>query len=125
MVVLRREELLDVADDARDVGDDVLREQDAFDRVGADALDERVDEDRAVEAEEPADAIQGETEAQLDRRELRRRSGSAARSRAEPSGILVLMMPMALTREQAVKVEFQCAGILATLVVEAAGIRRP
>ena len=62
----RREEGAQVADDLRGVGDDVLREHHRLDRAGADALGERLQVHRAVEAEQPADAEQGEAEAELD-----------------------------------------------------------
>ena len=70
--VHRREDALEVADDARRVGDHVLREEDAVERAVAHAGAQRVEEDRAVEPDQPADADQREAEAELDRRELGR-----------------------------------------------------
>ena len=68
--LLRREDRLEVADDLRRVRDRVRGEHDAVDRSRADAVAQDVEEDGAVEAEEAADAVQREAEAELDRREL-------------------------------------------------------
>ena len=76
-----REDRLDVAGDPVDVGDDVLREEDRVDRAGPHADHQRRRVERAVEAEQAADADQREAEAELDRRELGGDQDQEARSR--------------------------------------------
>ena len=58
VIFLWREELLDVADDARDIRDHVFREQDALDGIGAYPLCQGIDHDHPVEPEDPAYAVQ-------------------------------------------------------------------
>ena len=66
----RREDALEVADDARRVGDDVAREEDVLSVPSRTPARSASNIDRAVEAEQAADADQREAEAELDRREL-------------------------------------------------------
>ena len=58
---------LQVADDARRVGDDVVGEDDAVDGAGADAVAQQIDHDGPVEAEQAAHRIEREAEAELNR----------------------------------------------------------
>ena len=66
-----REDVLKVADDARDVRDDILRKQDAVERARAHAHAQRFRIETAIESEQSANADKREAEAQLNRHELR------------------------------------------------------
>ena len=70
---LRREDRPQIADDPRRVGDHVVREHDALDRARAHAVHQRLEEHRAVEADQAADRVQREAEAELDPRRRSRR----------------------------------------------------
>ncbi len=65
---LRREDGAQVADDARSIRDHILREHDALDGAGADAVHQRLEEHGAVQAEQSAHGQQGESETELDAR---------------------------------------------------------
>ena len=67
-----RENVLNVADDARDVRDDVLRKQDAVERARAHAHAQRFRIETTIQSEQSANAYKREAEAQLNRHELRR-----------------------------------------------------
>ena len=91
----RREDGLQVADDLLRVRDRIRREHDRVERAVLDAVPQRIDLHRPVEAGQPADAIQGEAVAELDRRELHG-DDDEEREAGRPSGIVVVIRPMAL-----------------------------
>ena len=67
---LRREDALQIVDDPWRVGHDVLREEDRIEHALAQSQPQLLLKDGAVDAEQAADAVQGETEAQLDGRKF-------------------------------------------------------
>ncbi len=100
-VALRdREERLEVADDLHDVPDDVRREQHAADarRCERPARSASVSSER-LSPSSPPTPISVKPKPELNRRELRGDEESSAKPLL-PSGIFVLMMPMALSAKR-------------------------
>ena len=64
--ILRREDGAQVTDDARRIGNHVLREHDALHGIGPDAIHQRLEQHGAIQSEQAADREQRETEAELD-----------------------------------------------------------
>ena len=99
--ILWREDGAQVADDARRIRNDVLREHDALNGVGADAVHQRLEQHGAVQPEQPAHCQQREAEAELDARaEVGGQMMMSSEKPLEPSGILVEMSPMAATERK-------------------------
>ena len=78
-------------------------EHHAVDRAGAHAGGERLEVHRAVQAEQAADAEQREAEAELDAGAELGGDDDQQREALAPSGIVVVMMPIALTARKPAK----------------------
>ena len=115
--LLRREERLQVADDARRVLDHVLREHHALRWRWCARHRARLESDRAVEAEQAAHGQQREAEAELDAGPKSAVMMTRSEKPSEPSGSLVSISPMAAVEEVGDD-ELKRAGIAAVLAVE-------
>jgi hypothetical protein len=96
MILLRWEELLDVADDARNISDDILREENALDGVGADTFGKRGYDRVRFNPMMPPTPFRVKPKLNgigVNSAEITINNENPA----EPSGIFVLMTPIALT----------------------------
>ena len=119
----RREDRAQLADDLRRPRDRILGEEDRVDRAVPDAVAQRVDDHRAVDPEQAADAVEREAVAELDRREVdrddhqQREALLVAPGAPDASGSRVVSSPIAVM-PIVLNDELEDPGVLLVLRVE-------
>ena len=116
--LLRREDGTQVADDARRIGDHVLREHDALDRTGLHAVHQWLEENGAVQPEQTAHGEQREAETKLNAGAEVRGDDNQQREAAGAIGHLRGDESDGGNREEAGDLELQCAGVLSAVGVD-------
>ena len=116
-LVQRREDAPQVVDDARRVGDDVVREKHALERAVLHAGAQHIVDDGAIEAEQPAHAEEREAKAQLNRRKLCG-DDDEKRETFAAVGHLRVQNPERLDRDGALELELQPACVFALVRIE-------